>query len=205
MRITRSEIGEEGKEEEMKRDAKASSLEQALNEQKEKFYVEEVRDHLFAGDRRGLDRAGLSTRGVGALEDEVATREEGITSRREEITAQKVGITSLKEKLNSHKIKISSLEDPTTSLDAHKLVRNRFISTFKRDKLANATEADRRIIAEGGNGWAHGGDAIADAKLYQGMAGRRDFRAFEKLYGMDPSIVLRIGVYNLFAIYFFTT
>jgi hypothetical protein len=44
-------------------------------------------------------------------------------------------------------IKIASLEDHvnslTSSLDAYKLLRNRFISTFKRDKLANATDADR--------------------------------------------------------------
>ena len=80
----------------------------------------------------------------------------------------------------------------TISLDAYKLLRNRFISKFKRDKLANATEADRRIIAEGS---PHGGDAIADAELYhQGMTGRRDFQAFKKLYGMDPSIVLRISM-----------
>ena len=106
-------------------------------------------------------------------------------------------VTSQKEKITSHKIKISSLEDRvrslTISLDAYKLLRNRFISTFKRDKLANATEADRRIIAEG-SGWVHGGDAIVDAELYQGMAGRRDFQVFKKLYGMDPSIVLRISM-----------
>ena len=167
--ITRSEIGEE---EQMKRDAK-HSLEQALNE--EEFYVEEVRNHLFVGNRRGLNLAALSTQ-VRALQDEVATQKKEITS---------------------HKIKIDSLEDRvsglTTSLVAYKLLRNRFISTFKRDKLAGATEADRRIIAEG-NGWAHGGDAIADAELYQGLAGRRDYNAFKKLYGMHPSIVLGIGV-----------
>jgi len=43
----------------MKRDAE-DPLEQALN--KEEFYVEEIRDHVFIGNRRGLDLAGLSTR-----------------------------------------------------------------------------------------------------------------------------------------------
>ena len=62
-----------------------------------------------------------------------------------------------------------------TSLDAYKLPRNRFISTFKRDKLGTATEADRKIIA-GGKAWAHGGDAAVDALLYQGQGpySRRD-------------------------------
>lgn len=44
--------------------------------------------------------------------------------------------------------KIASLEDRasslTSSLDTYKALRDRFISTFKRDRLANATDADRR-------------------------------------------------------------
>jgi len=98
-------------------DAKDYSLGEALNEGE--FYAEEIRDHLFVGNRRGLDLASLSIR-FRVLE--------------EEVTSQKVEITS-------HKIKISSLEGRvrslTISLDAYKLLRNRFISTFKRDKLGN--------------------------------------------------------------------
>ncbi|KAA8893516.1 hypothetical protein FN846DRAFT_1025664 [Sphaerosporella brunnea] len=81
-------------------------------------------------------------------------------------------------------MKISSLEDRvsslTSSLDAYKLLRHRFISAFKRDKLASATEADKRIIGAG-NAWAHG-----DALLYTGTGGRTDVKAFQKLYGMSP-------------------
>lgn len=88
--------------------------------------------------------------------------------------------------VTSHKIKIASLEGRvgslTSSLDAYKLQRNRFISTFKRDKL---NIADRRIIAAG-NALVHGGDAVVDASLYSSTDkdGRRDAVAYKRLYGM---------------------
>jgi len=69
-----------GNRRKLKRDAKDSL------EQEEEFYVEEVRDHVFVGNRRGLDLAGLSTR-VRALEDEVATQKEEITSHKIQIGA----------------------------------------------------------------------------------------------------------------------
>jgi hypothetical protein len=80
----------------------------------------------------------------------------------------------------------------TCSLNAYKLLRNRFISTFKRDKLGNATDRDRKII-EVGNSWAHGGDAVVDAQLYQDGNGRRDFLDFKKLYGLLPETVRGIS------------
>ncbi|PUU74678.1 hypothetical protein B9Z19DRAFT_901143, partial [Tuber borchii] len=71
---------------------------------------------------------------------------------------------------------------------SYKLVRNRFISTFKRDKLGLVTKEDRRIIAKG-NSQAHGGDAVADARLYEGTARRSDPGDFQKLYGLPPTVV----------------
>jgi len=105
----------------------------------------------------------------------------------EEFATQKEEIILLKIKVVSLEDRVSSL---TISLAAYKLLRNRFISTFKRDKLGNATEADKKIIAEG-NGWAHGGDAVVDAQLYKSETreGRRDFYAYNKLYGIHPLTV----------------
>ena len=80
----------------------------------------------------------------------------------------------------------------TCSLDAYKLLRNRFISTFKRDKWENATDRDRKIIGVE-NSWAHGGDAVVDAQLYQDLNGRREFSAFKKLHRFVPEIVQRIS------------
>ncbi|KAA8894186.1 hypothetical protein FN846DRAFT_975501 [Sphaerosporella brunnea] len=131
--------------------------------QEEELHVEDVRGDLFVGNRRGLSFANY-----------------------------KVDQADLR----ARDIKIASLEDRVSSLTrrlaAYKLLRSRFISTFKRDKLANATEADKRIIGTG-NAWAHGGDAVVDALLYTGTGGRRDFKAFEKLYGFLPETVQRIS------------
>ncbi|KAF8249396.1 hypothetical protein K440DRAFT_622050 [Wilcoxina mikolae CBS 423.85] len=166
--VARSDLGEEDT---MKADAK-DAFEQALYE--DELHVEVgVTGEMVVGNRRGLN---LATR-LCALEYKVASQDSEIASLKEDIK-----IVSLEDR-------VSSL---TSSLDAYKLLRNQFISTFKRDKLRNATEADRKIIAEG-NGWAHGGDAVVDAQLYQGMGGRRDTKAFEELYGMSPGEVQMIA------------
>ncbi|KAA8894172.1 hypothetical protein FN846DRAFT_786850 [Sphaerosporella brunnea] len=162
----------------MKQDAK-DALGQALQE--EELHVEDVRGDLFVGNRRGLSFANYKV-------DQADLRAR--------VDAQDKKIASQDIKIASQDIKIASLEDRvsslTRSLDAYKLLRSRFISTFKRDKLANATEADKRIIGTG-NAWAHGGDAVVDALLYTGTGGRRDFKAFEKLYGFLPETVQRIS------------
>ena len=93
---------------------------------------------------------------------------------------------------------IASLQEQvaslTTSLDAYLILRNRFLSTYKKDKLHNATDADFRMIAAG-NKWAHGGDAVADARLYQGQVRgrRRDFATYQSLYGITPAETSEIG------------
>ncbi|KAG0133430.1 hypothetical protein HOY82DRAFT_641116, partial [Tuber indicum] len=101
-----------------------------------------------------------------------------------------------------YKEKIASLELHNATLEDHIKVsqnsdrdqsrlRNRFISTFKRDVLKCGTAQDRVLISEG-NECAHGGDAKADARLYRGPSGRRDVDAFETLYGLSPETVERI-------------
>ena len=91
---------------------------------------------------------------------------------------------------------LRSVEKDVRSLTAfpspYHHTRNRFLSTFKKDKLGRATVDDLRIIAQG-NVKAEGGDAATDALLYEGTMGRKDFTTFEKLYGLHPAIVLRIG------------
>ncbi|KAG0137734.1 hypothetical protein HOY82DRAFT_647053 [Tuber indicum] len=76
------------------------------------------------------------------------------------------------------KIKFSRNSDKDKSQ-----LRNRFISTFKRDVLKCGTAHDRTLISEGDE-YAHGGDATADARLYSGSSCRKDVYAFETLYGV---------------------
>ncbi|RPA90132.1 hypothetical protein L873DRAFT_1783206 [Choiromyces venosus 120613-1] len=211
--VTRSQISQIGSDEEMKKDAK-DALEQAL--QVEELHVGEVRGEPFVGNRRGLGLAGLPARidaqdkKIALLNDETISRRTKIallndeaTSRRtkiallnDEATSHGTKIALLNDEATSHRTKIASLEDRvgslTSSHEAYKLLRNRFISTFKRDKgLVKATEADRRIIAEG-NGWVHGGDVVVDAQLYEGVGGRKDIAAFKKLYAVSPADVQTI-------------
>jgi hypothetical protein len=129
--VARSEI--RGKEE-MKRDAK-DALGQALEQ--EELHVEDVRGELFVGNRRGLNLAGLPKR-VHALEDR---------------------ISSLETKNVSLENKNVSLEDRmrsvTSSLNAYKLLRSRFISTGELpvslsgqiERLNNSTKV-RSIVGE---------------------------------------------------------
>jgi len=44
-----------------------------------------------------------------------------------------------------------------------------------------------------GNTVAHGGDAAADAMLYQGQGGRCDYSSYKQLYGKEPGTVLLIS------------
>ena len=87
-----------------------------------------------------------------------------------DVAELKTKVYELREFEGGAKSEIASLEDrvqsPSQSLQNYKLVRSRFISTFKRDVLGTATDAGREIV-RGGNTWAHGGDAIADAQLYE--------------------------------------
>ncbi|RPB02827.1 hypothetical protein L873DRAFT_1787494 [Choiromyces venosus 120613-1] len=162
---TRSQISQIGSEGEVNRDAK-DALEQALHE--EELDIENAMGETFFSIRRGRGLIGLPAR-VDAVGKEIA----------------------------SLKIRVTSLEDRmgglTSSLEAYKRLRNRFISAFKIDKgLVNATEEDRKIITEG-NGWAQGGDVVVDAQLYQDIGGRRDGSAFEKLYGIMPGDIRAIS------------
>ena len=168
---------EYGGEDEMRADAAVvlgAELEQGLE-------VETLADGQVAvGNRRGIDMA------------EVKTKVSELMEFKEEA----------KSELASAKSKIASLEDRVQSLSQslqnYKLVRGRFVSTFKRDVLGTATDADRHII-RGGKMWAHGGDAIVDAQLYEGPGGRRDLAAYIKLYGVNPLWVQNIG--EFFAIH----
>ena len=99
------------------------------------------------------------------------------------------------KELAENQLRLDSLEESvgrmTASMGTYRFLRNRFLSTFKRDKLGTATKFDLSIIA-GGKSVPDGGDAATDAMLYQGTRGRRDTVTFRKLYGLEPETVLKI-------------
>lgn len=168
---------------------------------------------------RGLHMAGLSNEmcilqhKVTSLESTVASLQRKAASRKKRITfledrvsevaslestiaSLEDTVASLQRKAALQEKKITFLEDCVSHLalssEAHKRLRNRFISTFKRDKLLKETWEDHKMIEEG-NRCAHGGDVVADAKLYKGTVRRGDECDFELLYGLPPSVVANLS------------
>ncbi|PWW72959.1 hypothetical protein C7212DRAFT_286368 [Tuber magnatum] len=129
----------------------------------EELEVQVVRGTVYVGNRRGLDFAEV----------------------REYFRIIDAEITSLKQSK-------AALEQRSTALqEQYKQVRERFLGTFRRDILKNATKRDYDII-KAGNVTAHGGDVAVDALLYEGVHGRHDSRTFIELYGMTPSDAQKI-------------
>jgi hypothetical protein len=137
----------------MKRDAK-DALEQALN--KEELHVEEVCSESFVRNRRGFSFA-KRIRTLERLVDEIPSLQNSVASIEVKTASHEVKTAALEVKTALLKVKKVSLEDRvgsvTSSLDAYQLLRNRFISTFKPDKLGKATDKDRSIIGVV-NSWA---------------------------------------------------
>jgi len=161
--LTRAEFGTE-----------KDALQQELDEELDNEYAGE---QLVVGNRRGLNLAVRSEehdRTMAAMVKKIAIQDTTIATLKREKTFLE-----------------AQVRDLTASLVAYKTLRNRFISTYKRDVLNNATEDDRRIITAG-NSWAHGGDAVVDASLYRlkGPGARSDDPAYVALYGVSPTIVL---------------
>ncbi|RPA92051.1 hypothetical protein L873DRAFT_1818402 [Choiromyces venosus 120613-1] len=162
-------------EEEIKSEAKdVPGLQEGEHE------VQKVRGEPFVGNRRGRGLTGIGER-IRALEEKTSALEERASARN-------LRLSALKDEVNLLWDDVSTLK---LCVPEYSRVRNRFISTFKRDKLNNATESDIYIIQEG-NTMAHEGDAAVDALLYEGLNGRRDPSAFKELYGMHPADVVKI-------------
>ncbi|KAB8244865.1 hypothetical protein BDV35DRAFT_394550 [Aspergillus flavus] len=80
-------------------------------------------------------------------------------------------------------------------------IRNRFISTFRRDILRDATSKDREIIGQG-KLVADKGTLWADAKLYdregfvtengKQFSPRDDYHVLKQLYGVAPALAVII-------------
>jgi len=163
-----------GGEEEMRQSGKDALQQELVTQELE---VEEAAGKLVVGNRRGLSLAGR----LAALEMKNTVQDVINASLQEEVAALKTDITSLH----------GQVAGLTASVEAYKAVRNRFISSYKRDVLKSDTDCDSRIIASG-NLSVHGGDAVADALLYEHGA-RSDYHVYKKLYGIDPWVIGEIS------------
>ena len=147
--------------------------------------MEMVHDTAFVGNMAGLSYARRAKESD-SLEARLRNVENELTVVKKNLTEK---LDDSLEKLDDSLARIIILEE---SAGYYGILRNRFLSTFKRDKLQNATPADINLIADG-NVWAHEGNGSRDADLYQSLGGRTDFSTYEALYGLHPSVVRDIS------------
>jgi hypothetical protein len=99
-------------------------------------------------------------------------------------------LSEMKLSINRQNLTIASLENRVASLtlvsEEYNLLRQRFLSTYKRE-VGKCTKKDWVIIQEG-NAVAHGGDDIADSRLYL-KSKRLNSEIFRELYGLDVLVV----------------
>jgi hypothetical protein len=122
------------------------------------IFVESIRDKQFVGNELGLKRAHARV-----TMDPV---EENDRKRQGNRRRRTCGRTIVCEPLQNIFISF----------------RSRFISSFKRDKLGVADEADRGMILTS-NRAAHSGHCKFDADHYVQPNGRGDYGAYRPLYG----------------------
>ena len=185
---------EHGDDEEMRVDATAL----LRAERQRGADVERLDDGQVAvGNQRDMDLAKMESQ-LAAVEIRLARNEtKAGTKANDAMTKARLAVT--KAQVRVIEAKIASLEARASqSLANKKLVRGRFISTFKRDVLGTANDADRDLIRDG-NMFAHHGDAIVDGELYDGPGARRDTGAYIKLYGVHPNWAKNLG--EFFAIH----
>jgi len=137
-------------------------------------------------------RAKLTTQD-NKIASQKASQDSELASLRSKIASQDATILTQKPVLeltdHSQEARLRSLIE---SVESYRRIRNRFLSTFKRDYLHRGSKADHQLIIAGHKP-AHGGDATVDASLYIGPGARSDFAVFKRLYGLTPQAVQGIS------------
>ena len=193
-------------------DAEKSSFSEKITALEQKIATEKAaREQMIAAEKAALeqmigaekdlhDKALVSLKQKnGHLEQKIGAEKDlhdkALVSLKQKNEHLQQTITRLKEifelKYNSKEERLRTLLDSNKS---YPLMRDRYISIYRRDRLHNDTKKDRRIIAEG-NTTVHGGDLVSDASLYLATSTRRrnDPSVFKKLYGVHPNVVDKIG------------
>jgi len=153
--------------------------------QTEKLEVEKLNENLCVGNSSGIDLITKFQTQNEAHAKEIESLHKLIAKHK---TESELSTKSMEERIGTL----------TRSSESYKLMRNRFLSTYKRDYLKNETTADT-IIIDDGNMSAHGGDVVFDASLYEGPEARADIDVFKKLYGVPPQAMEKIS--ELFYLY----
>lgn len=122
---------------------------------------------------------------MGSLKDELILVKKNLEEKHKDLREKHEALKKSFDQLEG-----SAMEEET---------QRRFISRFKHDILGSATLQDYHHISKG-NGYAHEGNCTRDAHLYGCAGGRTDYSAFEKIYGLPPS-VLRVEINRKFLLF----
>jgi len=128
------------------------------------------------------------------------TRGLGLASLPHRIDILKATVASHGKTLADNSSRINSLEHRvehfTLSDESYKLLRHRFIVNYKKAKLGQIADSDKKYIQDGDR-VGHGGDAKADSELYRDMKARDDFHVFKRLYGFYPQFLWSISMQSI--------
>lgn len=108
----------------------------------------------------------------------------------QEVEGLKISRDADRKVIDEIQNRISMLEQSVT--DA-KIIRIRFLLTYKRDILKRPLSHEERDVIRERNVVAHDGNISLDATIYDGPGRRKDRFIFQHLYGVDPGAVKDIS------------
>jgi hypothetical protein len=106
---------------------------------------EMIHNMTFVGNMEGLSYT-RQAKELDSLQERLSRVEKRLDNHEKELGETKLELGETKLELSDTKFRVIDLED---SVGFYRILRNRFLSTFKRDKLQNATPADMGLIADG--------------------------------------------------------
>ncbi|KAN0072352.1 hypothetical protein V8E54_009281 [Elaphomyces granulatus] len=142
--------------------------------------TENIRRCMFVGNEEGLSFAEKSSQ-TQAIEQELSSLKERFRAEQEKRDAEQ----ARREDERDHLLGLINV----TTLNE---MRNRFLSTYKRDKTASQLNSLDKGWISGGHLIAHGGNSKYDATLYS-KNGRADISVYKQLYGLHLRLCLRVS------------
>ena len=131
---------------------------------------------VFVGNEEGLRYAERRM--------QTETVEQQLSSLQQRVSTLETDKYRLLDRIDVLDDRIGVLEEGSTAMRG---MRDRFLSTYKRDKLLKQLNDYDLDCISAGNRTAHGGNAKYDATLYD--SGRTDYSVYKELYGLHPAIV----------------
>ncbi|GLA68900.1 hypothetical protein AtubIFM55763_007101 [Aspergillus tubingensis] len=162
-------------------------------------------------EKLGVELAGTKQELAGTKQELAGTQQE-LAGTQQELAGTQQELAGTKQELAGTKQELSESQHASDQFglqaraqfsNGFANIRNRFLSSFRRDVL-NDTAVENQQLIRIGNARAHEGHFVADASLYEENSRyldkdgkvhppRSDRGTFVLLYGVDPSLAKEIG------------